>query len=52
MGKEETQLSDQAQYRAKSLLKSLGELTPDILEDISIGAEKELASRDIEQGVS
>ena len=48
MGKEETKADDKATYRAKSILKSLGELSPETLEDISIGAEQELANRDIE----
>jgi replicative DNA helicase len=49
MGKEEAKPNDKAQYRAKSILKSLGELSPEVLEDISIGAEQELANRDIEE---
>lgn len=49
MGKAETKSDDKASYRAKSILKSLGELSPEVLEDISIGAEQELANRDIEE---
>ena len=49
MGKEEAKSDDKATYRAKSILKSLGELSPEVLEDISIGAEQELANRDIEE---
>ena len=51
MGEEETKIADDAKsqaYRARSILKSLGALSPEILEDISIGAEQELANRDTE----
>lgn len=49
MGKEETKVEeDKSAYRAKALLKSLGTLSPETLEDISIGAEQELANRDVE----
>lgn len=47
MGKEETKTDEKAQFRARSILKTLGELSPDVLEDISIGAEQELANREI-----
>lgn len=49
MGEKEVKSDDKAQFRAKSILKSLGELSPEILEDISIGAEQELANRDIKE---
>lgn len=48
MGKETTQ-DDAAKRRARSVLRSLQELDPEILEDISIGAEQELANRDQEE---
>lgn len=44
--KEETKSDDKASYRAKSLLKSLKDLSPEVLEDIAIGAEQELSTRD------
>lgn len=47
MGKEEVKSDDKAQIRAKLILKSLGELSPETLEDISIGAEQELANREL-----
>lgn len=47
MGKEETKTDEKAQFRARSILKTLGELSPEVLEDISIGAEQELANREI-----
>lgn len=47
MGKEEAKADEKAQFRARSILKTLGELSPEVLEDISIGAEQELASREI-----
>lgn len=57
MGKEETNPApNKAQQeanerRAKALLKSIHDLSPELLEDISIGAEQELATRDaIEEG--
>lgn len=49
MAEKETKTDDKAQFRAKAILKSLGELSPEVLEDISIGAEQELANRDIEE---
>lgn len=45
MGEKKTE-DDAASRRAKHLLKSLGELDPELLEDISIGAETELANRE------
>lgn len=48
MGKAETQGDERAQIRAKNILRSLGELSPEVLEDISIGAEQELANRELE----
>lgn len=43
--------SQKNEFRLKALKKSLGELSPDQLEDISIGAEEELAKREaVEQG--
>lgn len=47
MGKEATKSDEKAQFRARSILKTLGELSPEVLEDISIGAEQELANREI-----
>lgn len=47
MGKDETKTDEKAQFRARSILKTLGELSPEVLEDISIGAEQELANREI-----
>lgn len=41
--------NDQAKFRAKSVLRSLKELDAETLEDISIGAETELANRDSEE---
>ena len=41
--------ADQAKRRVSGVLKSLSELDSDLLEDISIGAEKELAQRDTEE---
>lgn len=37
---------DAAERRAKAVLKSLGELEPELLEDLSIGAETELSHRE------
>ncbi len=37
---------DAAERRAKSVLKSLSELEPELLEDLSVGAETELATRE------
>lgn len=45
MGKEETK-SDLVEIRAKSIMRSLDKLDPEVLEDISIGAEQELANRE------
>lgn len=43
--------SQKNEFRLKALKKSLGELSPDQLEDISIGAEEELAKREsVEKG--
>ena len=39
------QQQKQTERRVKSVLKSLGDLTPELLEDISISAESELAHR-------
>jgi replicative DNA helicase len=51
MGKDKTQPDDKASIRASMVLKSLKELTPEQLEDISIGAEEELSQREsIEKG--
>ena len=47
MGKENVKGDEKAQFRARSILKTLGELSPEVLEDISIGAEQELANREI-----
>jgi replicative DNA helicase len=42
---------DAAERRAKSVLKSLKDLEPELLEDLSIGAETELAQREaVEKG--
>lgn len=49
MAKEATQSDDKAKYRVKSVLKSLSDLSPEQLEDISIGAEQELSTRDSEE---
>lgn len=46
MGKEAATANDQAEKRAKLVLKSLAELSPETLEDLSIGGETELAQRD------
>ncbi len=48
MGAKETKTDDINQYRARAVLKSLKDLESDTLEDISIGAETELANRDSE----
>lgn len=48
MGEKSVEPNDKASYRARAVLKSLGELSPEILEDISIGAEQELATREQE----
>lgn len=50
MGEKETQ----AERRAKSVLKQLSDLAPEVLEEISIGAEQELATRetDIKAGIT
>lgn len=48
MGTEKAQ-DDAAKRRAKSVLKQLKDLDPETLEDISIGAEQELATRDAEE---
>ena len=47
MPKEEAK-DDVATRRAQSVLRQLKDLTPEVLEDISIGAEQELANRDAE----
>lgn len=46
MGAKETQPDDKASFRAKAVLKSLKDLDPEVLEDIAIGAEQELATRE------
>jgi replicative DNA helicase len=47
MGKKEISKDEErATYRARAVLKSLGELEPDLLDDLSIGAEQELATRE------
>lgn len=46
MGKEDTKSDEKAAYRAKSVLKTLSELEPELLEELSIGAESELAERE------
>lgn len=45
MGQEQIK-SDAAERRAKLVLKQIKELEPELLEDLSIGAESELANRD------
>lgn len=45
-GEAEAIKHEAAERRAKSVLKQLGELEPEILEDLSIGAETELAQRE------
>lgn len=45
MGKEKTEGDDKS-YRVRSVLKSLKDLNADVLEDLSIGAEQELAQRE------
>ena len=39
---------EQAERQAKSVLKRLGDLEPEILEDLTIGSEQELANRETE----
>lgn len=46
MAKEQSEQTGKSAYRAKAVLKSLSELDAETLEDISIGAEQELASRE------
>ena len=46
MGKEETKDDAAAERKAKHILKQLKDLDPELLEDISIGAETELANRE------
>lgn len=46
MGKEEANDNAAAERKAKSILKQLKDLDPELLEDISIGAETELANRE------
>lgn len=48
MGKEKGE-ADRAKYRARAVLKQLKELEPEQLEDLSIGAEQELANRDTDE---
>lgn len=48
MGKEEAK-PDKNQFRVKSVLKHLKDLEPEQLEDLSIGAEQELANRETEE---
>lgn len=47
MGQEDK--GDKANYRAKSILRTLNELSPESLEDLSIGAEQELATREVDE---
>ncbi len=46
MAKEEQAKDSAAERRAKAVLKQLGELEPELLEDLSIGAETELSQRE------
>lgn len=39
---------ERTKHQAKSVLKGLGELEPEILEDLTIGAEAELTNREVE----
>ncbi len=49
MAKEPAKENDKSAYRVKAVLKSLKDLESDALEDLSIGAEQELATRDQEE---
>lgn len=49
MAKEQAKEVDKSTYRAKAVLKSLKDLESDTLEDLSIGAEQELAQRETDE---
>lgn len=50
MGTQETEQDEERakQYKAKRIIKTLGELDPDHIEDIVISGEQELSARDVE----
>lgn len=51
MGDEKIEKSAKSEYKVKSVLKALPDLEPELLEDLSIEAEMELAQRDtVERG--
>lgn len=49
MAKKDATTDDYRERRAKSVLRELGELKPETLEDIAIGAEQELSTRDVDE---